>query len=53
MRYVEEVWLDYFDDVGKSAWFRPPCNMSPGAQEDWRCPICEAEIVPVDEEEAR
>ena len=51
LRYLEEVWPDCFDDVDKRLWYCPRCKMSLGAQEDRRCLICAAEIVPVEDEE--
>ena len=50
-RYEEEVWPDCFDAVDKSVWFCPSCNMSLCAQEDQRCPICGAELMPPGEDE--
>jgi hypothetical protein len=51
LRYLEEVWPECWDDVDKQLWYCLRCNMTMGAQEDQRCPRCEGEIFPPEEDE--
>ena len=50
-RYLEEVWPEDWDTWEKRQWFCGPCNMPVPPQEDQRCPICDAELVPPSDEE--